>query len=328
MPHTKPLVIVTRRLPETVETRMMELFDARLNIDDVPMTQEQLQAAVGEADILVPTVTDRIDADVINAAGPNLKMIANFGAGVDHIDLKAAQAKGLPVSNTPGVLTEDTADITIALILASVRRMTEGERLLRAGQWPGWAPTWLLGRQMRGKRLGIIGMGRIGQAIAERAKAFGVSIHYHNRSRVSDAIEQDLEATYWEDLDQMLARMDIVSVNTPRTPDTVHILSAERLALLRPEAYVINTSRGGVIDEEALIDALEKGAIAGAGLDVYENEPAINPRFLKLENVVLVPHMGSSTIEARTAMGEKVIINIKTFIDGHTPPDRVVDGLT
>ena len=325
MPNRKPLVIVTRRLPESVEARMGELFDVRLNADDHPMSEAELKAAVAEADILVPTVTDRISAAVIDAAGPNLKMIANFGVGVDHIDLKAAAAKGLKVTNTPSVLTDDTADITLILLLNAMRRTAEGERLLRAGKWPGWSPTWHLGRAMKGKRLGIVGMGRIGRAVAERARAFGMEIHYHNRSRLPEATEAALGATYWADLDAMLKDMDAISINCPRTPETVNLLSRERIATLKENAVVVNTARGGVIDEDALAAALAEGRIAGAGLDVYDNEPNVNPRLLALENVVLAPHMGSSTLEARTAMGQKVVINIKTFVDGHTPPDSVFD---
>jgi glyoxylate reductase len=325
MPQDKPLVIATRRLPASIEARLGELFDARLNTDDHAMSEAELKAAVAEADILVPTVTDRLNAEVLAAAGPKLKMIANFGVGVDHIDLKAAAARGLKVSNTPGVLTDDTADITLILMLNAMRRSTEGERLLRAGKWPGWSPTWHLGQAVRGKALGIIGMGRIGRAVAERAKAFGMDIHYHNRSRLPQEQEKALEATYWADVEAMLPKMNVVSVNCPRTPETVDMLSRQRIATLRPDCVVVNTARGGVIDEEALADALAEGRIAGAGLDVYDNEPRVNPRLIALENVVLAPHMGSSTIEARTAMGEKVIINIKTFIDGHTPPDSVFD---
>ncbi|RMF09008.1 MAG: D-glycerate dehydrogenase [Alphaproteobacteria bacterium] len=320
----KPLVIVTRKLPDAIETRMMELFKVELNVDDVPLTQEQLADAVKRADVLVPTVTDRIDSRVLAHAGPQLRLIANFGTGVDHIDLAAARQRGITVTNTPGVLTEDTADMTMALILAVPRRLTEGERLLRAGTWEGWSPTWMLGHRIWGKRLGIIGMGRIGQAVARRAKAFGLSIHYHNRHRVAAEVEDELEATYWESLDQMLARMDIISVNCPHTPATYHLLSARRLQLLQPHCYIINTSRGEVIDENALVRLLEQGKIAGAGLDVFEQEPAVNPKLLAMDNVVLLPHMGSATIEGRLDMGEKVLINIKTFVDGHTPPDRVL----
>lgn len=323
----KPLVVVTRKLPDAVETRMMELFDARLNVDDRPMSRAALAEAMKTADVLVPTVTDRIDAELIGEAGPQLRLLANFGAGVDHIDLKTAKARGLTVTNTPGVLTEDTADMTMALMLAVMRRLIEGERVARSGDWQGWAPTAMLGRRMRGKRLGIVGMGRIGRALARRAGAFGLTVHYHNRRRVAPEVEADLEATWWESLDQMLAHMDIVSVNCPRTPATYHLLSARRLALLRPQAVIINTSRGEVIDETAMARMLEQGKLAGAGLDVFENEPAISPKLLKLENVVLLPHMGSATIESRIETGEKVIVNIKTFVDGHKPPDRVIEEL-
>ena len=323
----KPLVIVTRRLPDAIETRMMELFNCRLNLEDKPMSQAELIEAVKEADVLVPTVTDRIDASVLSHAGPKLRLIASFGTGVDHIDLKTARQRGITVTNTPGVLTEDTADMTMALILAVSRRLSEGERLVRAGKWTGWSPTSMLGHRIWGKRLGIIGMGRIGQAVARRARGFGLSIHYHNRRRVHESIEQELEATYWASLDQMLARMDIISVNCPHTPATYHLLSARRLKLLRPDAIIVNTSRGEVIDENALARLLAAGELAGAGLDVFEHEPAINPRLLKLENVVLLPHMGSATIEGRMAMGEKVLINIKPFVDGHAPPDRVLEAM-
>ncbi|MFC4350136.1 2-hydroxyacid dehydrogenase [Fodinicurvata halophila] len=323
----KPKVIVTRRLPDLIETRMMELFDCSLNLDDTPMSQEDLIEAVRTADVLVPTVTDRIDSSVLSQAGDQLQLIASFGTGVDHIDLKTARARGITVTNTPGVLTEDTADMTMALILAVARRLTEGERLVRAGNWTGWSPTSMLGHRIWGKRLGIIGMGRIGQALARRAKGFGLSIHYHNRRRLHEDIEKPLEATYWESLDQMLARMDIVSVNCPHTPATYHLLSARRLKLMRPDSILVNTSRGEVIDENALVRMLGGGDMAGAGLDVFEHEPAINPKLLKLSNVVALPHMGSATIEGRHAMGEKVIINIKTFVDGHTPPDRVLETM-
>lgn len=323
----KPLVVVTRKLPDVNETRMMELFNARLNHDDTPMTQEQLVQAVGVADVLVPTVTDRIDRSVIEQAGPQLRLIASFGTGVDHIDLRAARERNITVTNTPGVLTEDTADMTMALLLAVGRRLSEGERLVRTGQWTGWGPTTMLGHRIQGKRLGILGMGRIGQALARRARAFGMSIHYHNRRPVHPDIEIELEATYWESLDQMLARMDVVSINCPHTPATYHLLSERRLKLLRPHCYIINTSRGEVIDETALTRMLTKGEIAGAGLDVFEHEPAVNPKLLQLDNVVLLPHMGSATLEGRIDMGEKVLINIKTFVDGHKPPDRVIETL-
>ncbi len=323
----KPVVVVTRKLPDMVETRMMELFDARLNVDDQPMDEAALVAAVAHADVLVPTVTDRIDGAVIAAAGPDLKLIASFGTGVDHIDLQAARARGIIVTNTPGVLTEDTADMAMALVLAVARRLTEGERMVRSGKWQGWGPTFMLGRRLGGRRLGIIGMGRIGQALARRARGFGMSIHYHNRRRLHPDIEVELEATWWESLDQMLARMDVLSVNCPHTPATYHLLSARRLKLIQPHAFLVNTARGEVIDEAALARMLAAKEIAGAGLDVFEHEPAINPRLLRLDNVVLLPHMGSATLEGRIAMGEKVIVNVKTFVDGHRPPDRVIEAM-
>ena len=321
----KPVVIVTRKLPDVVETRMRELFDARLNVDDKPMSQADLIAALKTAHVLVPTVTDRIDKAVLAQAGPELKLIANFGTGVDNIDLDTARNRHIIVTNTPGVLTEDTADMTMALILAVPRRLAEGAALLKSAKapWTGWSPTWMLGHRIYGKRLGIIGMGRIGQAVARRARAFGLQIHYHNRRRVHETVEQELEATYWDSLDQMISRMDIVSVNCPHTPATYHLLSARRLKLLKPTAYIVNTSRGEVIDENELSRMIEAGAIAGAGLDVFEHEPAINPKLLASDRVVALPHMGSATIEGRIDMGEKVIINIKTFLDGHSPPDRV-----
>ena len=326
MPDIKrPLVIVTRKLPDVIETRMMELFRARLNLDDQAMDRAALKQAMAEAEVLVPTVTDRIDEDILSAAGPNLKLIASFGTGVDHIDLRAARERGLTVTNTPGVLTDDTADMTMALILAVSRRLVEGERLIRDGEWQGWSPTFMLGHRLKGKRLGIVGMGRIGRALARRARGFGLSIHYHNRRRVREEVEQELEATYWDSLDQMLARTDVVSVNCPRTPATYHLLNARRLKLIKRDAIIVNTSRGEVIDEKAMADLLRQGEIAGAGLDVFENEPSVNPRLLKLPNVVLMPHMGSATIEGRIDMGEKVIINIRAFADGHVPPDRVID---
>jgi glyoxylate reductase len=325
----RPQVYITRKLPDAVETRMRELFDAELNVDDKPRTREELIAAIKTVDVLVPTVTDRIDAALIAEAGPQLKLIASFSNGTDHIDIDAAAKKGITVTNTPNVLTEDTADMTMALILAVPRRLVQGARVLmdKPGEWEGWSPTWMLGRRIWGKRIGIIGMGRIGTAVARRAKAFGLSIHYHNRKRVSPATEDELEATYWDSLDQMLARVDIVSVNCPSTPATFHLLSARRLALLQPTSYVVNTARGDIIDEDALVQALRAGKIAGAGLDVFENEPAVNPKLVKLANegkVVLLPHTGSATIEGRIDMGDKVIINIRTYFDGHRPPNRVL----
>lgn len=332
MPKTKkPLVIVTRKLPDSVELRMRELFDARFNSDDKPMTQGQLVEAMKMADVLVPTVTDRIDSSVLSKAGEQLRLIAQFGNGVDNIDVATANQRGITVTNTPGVLTEDTADMTMALILAVPRRLAEGSTVLTGDKdWHGWTPTWMLGHRIWGKRLGIIGMGRIGQAVARRAKAFGLQIHYHNRRRAARKIEEALDATYWESLDQMLARMDIVSVNCPHTPATYHLLSARRLKLMQPEAYIVNTARGEVIDENALVRLVDAGDIAGAGLDVFEHEPAVNPKLLKLAKagkVVLLPHMGSATLEGRVDMGEKVIINIRTWMDGHRPPDRVLPSM-
>ena len=327
----KPVVVVTRRLPDAIQQRMQELFDVRLNADDKPMTAAQLAEAVKSADVLVPTVTDRIDAALLSKSGEQLRLIANFGNGVDNIDVATAVQRGITVTNTPVVLTEDTADMTMALILAVPRRLTEGANVLISDQdWSGWSPTWMLGHRIWGKRLGIIGMGRIGQAVARRARAFGLQIHYHNRRKVAPKIEEELDATYWESLDQMLARMDIVSVNCPHTPATYHLLSARRLKLLRPETYIVNTARGEVIDEAALIRMIGAGEIAGAGLDVFEHEPAVNPKLVKLAKagkVVLLPHMGSATLEGLVDMGEKVIINIKTFMDGHRPPDRVLPSM-
>ncbi len=324
MTTSKTRVVVTRKLPDAIETRMMELFDVQLNLDDAPMTKAQIIEAVKTADVLVPTVTDRIDAGILAQAGPQLKLIANYGTGVDHIDFASARQRGIVVTNTPDVLTEDTADMTMALFLAVSRRIAEGERVMRTGDWQGWAPTWMLGHRIHGKRLGIIGMGRIGQALARRARGFGLSVHYHNRKRVHADVEAELEATYWESLDQMLARVDLVSVNCPHTPATYHLLSARRLQLLQSHAIVVNTARGEVIDENALTRLLEAGDIAGAGLDVFEHEPAVNPKLLALDNTVLLPHLGSATVEGRLDMGEKVLINIKTFADGHNPPDRVL----
>jgi len=324
MVHGKTRVVVTRKLPDAIETRMMELFDVQLNLDDQPMSKLALIEAVKTTDVLVPTVTDRIDSAVLSQAGEALRLVSNYGTGVDHIDTATARQRGITVTNTPDVLTEDTADMTMALILAVPRRLAEGVRTLREGDWAGWTPTGMLGHRIYGKRLGIVGMGRIGQAVARRARGFGISIHYHNRKQVHADIAAELEATYWESLDQMLSRVDIISVNCPHTPATYHLLSARRLRLLRPNAVIINTSRGEVIDENALTRMLVNNEIAGAGLDVFEHEPAVNPKLLGLNSVVLLPHMGSATYEGRVDMGEKVLINIKAFIDGHAPPDRVL----
>ena len=320
-------VVVTRRLPEPVETRMKELFDVELRDDDTPMSREELVSAMKRADVLVPTLTDQIDQSMLAAAGDKLKLIANYGAGVDHLDVHTARQRGVLVSNTPGVSADDTADMAIALILAVTRRFPEGIRLMAEGKWQGWSPSGMLGHRIQGRRLGILGMGRIGQAVAARAKAFGMQVHYHNRKRLHADIEDQYEATYWESLDQMVARMDVLSINCPHTPSTFHLMNARRLKLMKPDAVIVNTSRGEVIDENALTRMLRAGEIAGAGLDVYEHGTEINPRLRDLPSVVALPHMGSATHEGRVEMGEKVIINIKTFADGHRPPDQVVPGM-
>jgi glyoxylate reductase len=322
----RPRVIVTRQLMPSVEGRMAELFDVALSAKDHAFSQEELIAAAQDCDVLVPTVTDRIDADVINAAGERLKLIANFGAGVDHIDLEAARARGIMVSNTPGVFTEDTADMTMALILSVPRRLAEGEKLMRSGQWEGWAPSAMLGHRVGGKLLGIIGMGRIGLAVARRARAFGLSIHYHNRKRLPEAIEEELGASYHASVDTLLRISDVVTLHCPHTAETHNMVNAQRIATMKPTAYLINTARGEIIDERAMIEALKVGRIAGAGLDVYTQEPAVNPDLLDLDNVVLLPHLGSATIEGREASGTKVIANIRAWADGHRPPDQVLDG--
>ena len=327
MPSQRLTVTVTRRLPEPVETRMRELFDVELREDDRALTREELAEAMRTSDVLVPTITDQIDATLLAQAGPRLKLIANYGAGVDNIDVSTARQRGILVSNTPGVLTEDTADMTLALILAVIRRLPEGMAAMQTGDWRGWSPTAFLGGRLGGKRLGILGMGRIGQAVARRASAFGMQIHYHNRRRLRPETEADLQATYWESLDQMVSRMDVVSINCPHTPSTFHLMNARRLKLMKPAAVIVNTSRGEVIDENALTRMLRAGEIAGAGLDVYEHGTDINPRLRAQPNVVLLPHMGSATLEGRIEMGEKVIINIKTFADGHRPPDLVLPGM-
>ncbi|PVA07155.1 2-hydroxyacid dehydrogenase [Thalassorhabdomicrobium marinisediminis] len=327
MPSKRLSVTVTRRLPDAVETRMRELFDVTLRDDDTPLTQDQLVAAMQGCDVLVPTVTDDINAATLARAGDRLKLIANYGSGVDHIDVATARQRGILVSNTPGVLTEDTADMTMALILAVTRRIPEGLAVMQSGEWDGWAPTALLGGRIAGRRLGILGMGRIGQAVARRARAFGMQVHYNNRRRLRPEVEEALDATWWDSLDQMVARMDILSVNCPHTPATFHLMNARRLKLMKPDAVIVNTARGEVIDENALTRMLRAGEIAGAGLDVYERGTDINPRLRELKNVVLLPHMGSATREGRIEMGEKVLLNIKTFDDGHRPPDLVVPAM-
>ncbi len=322
--HSRPRVTVTRRLPKAVEDRMSDLFDTTLRAEDVAMSQADLKAAIADCDVLVPTVTDDINSDVISAASDKLKLIANFGAGTDHIDVAAAHQRGIMVTNTPGVLTEDTADLTMALILAVPRRLVEGDRRTRDGNFKGWSPTFMLGHRVRGKKLGIIGMGRIGQAVARRAHAFGLDVHYHNRRRLPGGIEDTLDATYWPELDPMLTAIDILAITCPSTPETYHMINAERLALLSPESYIVNTSRGEVIDEAALAKALSKGDLGGAGLDVYELEPKVHPDLMDLPNVILAPHIGSATHESRREMGEKVMINIRALMDGHAFPDRVL----
>jgi glyoxylate reductase len=327
MPSRRLSVVVTRRLPDTVETRMKELFDVTLREEDSLMSRDALAAAMATADVIVTSLADRLDAALLAQAGERLKLIANYGAGVDHIDVTTARQRGILVSNTPGVVTEDTADMTLALILAVTRRIPEGLHLMQSGEWNGWAPTALMGGRIGGRRLGILGMGRIGQAVARRARAFGMQIHYHNRKRLRPEVEEALEATYWDSLDQMVARMDVLSINCPHTPSTFHLMNARRLKLMKPSAVIVNTSRGEVIDENALTRMLRAHEIAGAGLDVYERGAEVNPRLRELPNVVLLPHMGSATVEGRIEMGEKVIINIKTFADGHRPPDLVVPGM-
>jgi glyoxylate reductase len=324
----RPKVIVTRRLPQAVETRMAELFDVELNLDDVAMTQAQLADAARRCDVLVATVTDHVDATVFSAASETgrLKLLANYGVGTDHLDLAAARAAKVVVTNTPGVLTDDTADMVMALILSVPRRLAEGEKLVRAGEWRGWTPTGMLGHRITGKRLGIIGMGRIGRAVATRARGFGLTVHYHNRHRLPAEVEGELEATWWDNLDAMLARVDIISINCPHTPETHHLIGAKQFGLMQRQAYLINAARGEIVDENALCEALAAGKIAGAGLDVFENEPAIDARLMDLPGVVLIPHMGSATFEGRQAMGEKVIANIRVWADGHRPPDQVLEG--
>ncbi|ARU02043.1 2-hydroxyacid dehydrogenase [Yoonia vestfoldensis] len=327
MPGKHLTVVVTRQLPEQVETRLKELFDVQLRDTDAPMTPEELVEAMQSADVLVPTITDQIDAKILARAGDKLKLIANYGAGVDHIDVATARQRGIHVSNTPGVMTDDTADMVMALILGVTRRMGEGIKLAQSETWQGWTPTAMMGGRIKGRRLGILGMGRIGQAVAKRAAAFGLQVHYHNRRRLRPEVEEALDATYWESLDQMVARMDILSINCPHTPSTFHLMNARRLKLMKPSAVIVNTSRGEVIDENALTRMLRAGEIAGAGLDVFERGHLINPRLKELPNAILLPHMGSATLEGRVEMGEKVILNIKTFADGHRPPDLVVPSM-
>ena len=323
----KPRVIVTRHLMPSVEARMAELYDASLNPSDEPFTREQLAQAMQDCDVLVPTVTDRIDAELIAGAGDRLGLIANFGAGTDHIDLKAARDRGIMVTNTPGVFTDDTADIAMLGIIGVPRRIREGVELVRSGKWTGWAPSGMLGRKIGGKVLGIVGMGRIGQAVAHRARAFGLEIAYHNRKPLPEAVERMLAARYVENLDDLLAEADIVSLHCPATKDTVGMLDERRIGLMKKGACLINTARGELVDQEALIAALENGHLAGAGLDVYPQEPKVDPRLIRSPNVMTLPHIGSATAEGREASGEKVIANIRFWADGHRPPDQVLDAL-
>ncbi|NCN83497.1 MAG: D-glycerate dehydrogenase [Sphingomonadales bacterium] len=323
---SNPRVIITRELADTNQDRMCELFDALPNYADTPFSRDELIAAMADCDVLVPTVTDHIDAEMIENAPDRLRLIASFGAGVDHIDLAAARAKKIMVTNTPGVFTEDTADMTMALILSTPRRLSEGEKLMRSGQWEGWKPSGMLGHCIGGKKLGIIGMGRIGQAVARRASGFGLSIFYHNRRQLPPAVEESLRASFLPDLDELIRECDIISLHCPHTVETHEMINAERIGKMKSSAYLINTARGDLVDEDALIQALQSEKIGGAGLDVYQNEPDIDPRFLTLKNTVLLPHMGSATFEGREASGERVITNIRVWADGHRPPDQVLDG--
>ncbi|MAV02485.1 MAG: D-glycerate dehydrogenase [Rhodobacteraceae bacterium] len=327
MSKQKPKVIVTRRLPTAVENRMIELFDVELNKDDIPMSRGEIAAAMMKADVLVPTISDIIDQKLLARAGDNLRLIASYGAGFDHIDVQTARQRGILVSNTPGVLTDDTADMTLALMLGVMRRFQEGSSLIQEKSWDGWSPSAMLGTRLGGKRLGILGMGRIGSAVADRAKAFGMEIHYHNRKKLHPALEEPTNAQYWESLEAMLQEIDVLSVNCPHTPNTFHMINSSRLSLMKKNAFIVNTSRGEVIDENALARALKNKQLAGAALDVFEARKEVNSQLRGLPNVMLLPHMGSATDEARIEMGEKVIINIKTFIDGHRPPDQVVPAM-
>ena len=327
MSKQKPKVIVTRRLPTPVENRMKELFDVELNENDIPMSSKELGIAMTKADVLVPTISDTIDNKLLARAGENLRLIASYGAGFDHIDVQTARQRGILISNTPGVLTDDTADMTLALMLGVMRRFQEGAHLIQKKSWDGWSPSAMLGTRLGGKKLGILGMGRIGAAVANRAKAFGMEINYHNRKKLHPALEAPTEAIFWENFDSMLAEIDVLSINCPHTPSTFHMINSGRLSLMKETAFIVNTSRGEVMDENALARALKNNKLAGAALDVFEARKEVNPQLRNLPNVMLLPHMGSATDEARIEMGEKVIINIKTFIDGHRPPDQVVPAM-
>ena len=323
----KPKVIITRRLQDRVENRMKELFNVDLSSAEYPLSKKELLSAVKEADILVPTIGDKIDASILSAAGSNLKLIANYGAGYDHIDVKTALQRGIIVTNTPSVLTTDTADMTMALILAIPRKLREGHEEMQSGNWKGWSPSAMIGMRITGKKLGILGMGRIGQAIAKRAIAFDLDINYHNRRRLHENIEKSLSATYWENLEEMLAAVDILVVSASLNPSSLYLLNAKCLGKMKHSAYIVNISRGEIIDQKALVKQLKNGQLGGAGLDVYDSEEVIGSDFKSLKNVFLLPHMGSSTLEGRIEMGEKVIINIKTYLDGHRPPDQIVPSM-
>ncbi|MBI1391333.1 MAG: D-glycerate dehydrogenase [Alphaproteobacteria bacterium] len=327
MRETTMRVAVTRKLPDPIEARLKSLFDATLSEAETPLPQPALIDLARDHQILAATLGDALDADFFRKAGDKLKLIANFGAGVDHIDIAAAAAHGVTVTNTPSVLAEDAADMAMALMLAVPRRLVSGVRALEDGEFKGWSPNWMLGRRVRGKRLGIVGLGRVGQAIATRARGFGLAIHYHNRQPINPHIEEALQATYWPTFDAMLPNIDILSISCPSTPETRHLLSAGRISRLSRDAYVVNVSRGDIIDEDALAAAIESGRLAGAGLDVFEREPEPHAKLLASPNVVLTPHMASSTVESRNEMGERVLINIKMFADGHKPPDRIIPGL-
>ncbi len=322
----RPKLALTRKLVASVETRMSELFDVELNSDDAPMSKTQLVAAMQDVDVLVPTVTDQIDSEVISAAGQRLKLIANYGAGVNNIDLMAAKARDIIVTNTPGVFTNDTADLTMALMLAVSRRIGEGRRLLEHGGWTGWSPTGMLGHSLNGKTLGIIGFGRIGEAVARRAQVFGMKVIYNKRHRLPPSVEAELGVVFEPEIDRLVAAAEFISLHCPLTDATASIIDAGRLAMMKSDCYLINTSRGGLVDEPALIAALRAGQIAGAGLDVYAEEPKLDKAMIELPNVVALPHMGSGTIEGRTAAGEKVIANIRVWADGHRPPNQILEG--
>ena len=323
----KPKVIVTRKLQDQVEKRMMELFNVDLSNAEYPVSRKELLSAVKEAHVLVPTIGDKIDASLLSAASSNLKLIANYGAGYDHIDIKTALQRGIIVTNTPSVLTTDTADMTMALILAIPRKLREGHEEMQSGNWKGWSPSAMIGMRITGKKLGILGMGRIGQAIAKRAKAFDLDINYHNRRRLHENIEKSLSATYWEDLQEMLATVDILVVSASLNQSSLYLLNSKYLGKMKPTAYLVNISRGEIIDQRALVRQLKDGRLGGAGLDVYDSEEVIGSDFKSLKNVFLLPHMGSSTLEGRIEMGEKVINNIKTYLDGHRPPDQIVPSM-